>query len=96
MTDYYKTSADFHDAVDRYEAQERAEQAEREYREAEKREADKRETDEDEKCECLQYAGDAIACLIHGLLFRDDDPDGSDTSMATQLDDAGFGSGGVL
>ena len=44
-------------------------------------------------CICLQYIGDNGDCPVHGKGFE---AEGSDTSMAAQLSDAGFGSLGVM
>jgi hypothetical protein len=40
-------------------------------------------------CTCLEYAGDSYDCPTHGAV------EGSNTSMSAQLNDAGYGSGGV-
>ena len=45
---------------------------------------------EPEQCVCLEYAGDDPKCPVHG------EQEGSDTSMMTQLQDAGYGSQGVF
>lgn len=56
MNTYYKTSTEYHDALDRREAQERAEQAERELNDA--------------KCVCLEVIGDNGTCPVHGPGFE--------------------------
>ena len=43
-----------------------------------------------EQCVCLEYAGDDPKCPVHG------EQEGSDTSMMTQLQDAGYGCGGIF
>lgn len=74
---YYKTSADYHDALDRMEARERAERA---------------EAEQHEQCRCLEYAGDDPKCPVHGWM---NEQEGSDTSTSAQLNDAGYGCGGI-
>jgi len=56
MKTYYKTSTEYHDALDRREAQERAEQAERELN--------------DVRCVCLEVIGDNGDCPVHGKGFE--------------------------
>ena len=43
-----------------------------------------------EQCRCLEYAGDDPKCPVHG------EQEGSDTSMSAQLNDAGYGCGGLF
>ena len=43
-------------------------------------------------CVCLEYIGDNGYCPVHGQPISE--LDGSDTSMMTQLQDAGYGCGG--
>ena len=81
MNTYYKTSADYHDALDRMEARERAERADVELDE------------QPEQCRCLEYAGDDPKCPVHGWM---NEQEGSDTSMGAQLNDAGYGCGGIF
>ena len=45
---------------------------------------------EPEQCRCLEYAGDDPKCPVHG------EQEGSDTSMSAQLNDAGYGCGGLF
>lgn len=45
-------------------------------------------------CICLEVIGDNGFCPVHGFPV-DYVEEGSDNTMSTQLDDAGFGSGGV-
>ena len=69
MTNYYSNSADYHDAVDRYEAQERSERAIREYYEkaaAAKEEAGFDEEHKEAGCTCYEHAGDNPLCPVHG------------------------------
>ena len=73
---YYKTSADYHDALDRMEARERAERAEA-------------EIESKPICVCLEYIGDNGYCPVHGQPISE--LDGSDTSVKAQLNDSGFG-----
>lgn len=56
MTNYYATSADYHDALDRAEARERAERIDREMDEAKKSPV----------CACYEYQGDNPECPEHG------------------------------
>lgn len=46
--------------------------------------------DLDTECACFDFIGDNPDCKEHGNF------EGSDTSMMSQLQDAGFGSGGVM
>lgn len=46
-----------------------------------------------EQCVCLEYAGDDPKCPVHGWM---NEQDGSDTSTMTQLNDAGYGCGGIF
>lgn len=43
-------------------------------------------------CVCLEYAGDDPECPVHGWAKEQE---GSDTSTMTQLNDAGYGCGGI-
>ena len=45
-----------------------------------------------EQCRCLEYAGDDPKCPVHGWM---NEQEGSDTSTMTQLNDAGYGCGGI-
>jgi hypothetical protein len=51
--------------------------------------------DKKPQCCCYEYVGDNSGCPVHGT-HADEDEEGSDTSMASQLNDAGFGSGGAM
>lgn len=46
-----------------------------------------------EQCVCLEYAGDDPKCPVHGWM---NEQEGSDTSTMTQLNDAGYGCGGIF
>lgn len=84
MTNYYSNSIDYHNDLDRFEARMRAEQEEAEIEEADKKAA----------CVCLEYIGDNGFCPVHG--YPPLEPEGSDTSMSAQLNDAGYGCGGLF
>lgn len=45
-----------------------------------------------EQCCCEEYAGDIPNCPVHGWM---NEQDGSDTSTKAQLNDSGFGCGGI-
>ena len=49
----------YHDALDRFEAKQRAEQFEREQDEI-----------DESKCVCFEYMGDNPECPLHGNLFK--------------------------
>lgn len=72
----------YHDQLDAYEARVRAEQEETEIAEADKKVI----------CICLEYIGDNGYCPVHGY---PPEVDGSDTIMKAQLNDAGYGCGGI-
>ena len=82
----------YHDQLDAFEARVRAEQAETDYEESRRHFTvdDYPEGVLPEICICLEYIGDNGTCPIHG------EREGSDTSMAAQLNDAGFGTQGVF
>jgi hypothetical protein len=96
-------TAQYHDALDRYEARMRAEQADRElddvlaYEILQEQAERERDLDEQDKrqCCCFEFAGDNDICPIHGAAIIEE-PEGSDTSATAQLSEAGFGEGGVL
>ena len=46
-----------------------------------------------EQCVCLEYIGDNGYCPVHGQPIGEQE--GSDTSMMAQLQDAGYGCGGI-
>ena len=48
---------------------------------------------EPEQCRCIEYAGDDPECPVHGWA---NEQEGSDTSTMTQLNDAGYGCGGIF
>lgn len=83
MTNYYKNSIEYHDALDLLEARMKLEQEETDIHEAGKH----------PQCNCYEFVGDNSACPVHGTYTDEDE---SDTSMSAQLHNAGFGSGGVL
>jgi hypothetical protein len=58
MSNYYSNSADYHDAVDAFEARMRSEEADRE--------ESKRKQSKPVSCACFEYIGDNPECPIHG------------------------------
>jgi hypothetical protein len=90
MADYYKNSREYHDALDIFEARERARmEDEKAEAEADAKAKAKAEAERFPQCCFSEITCDNLNCSIHF-------PDGSDTSIAAQLHDAGFGSGGVM
>jgi hypothetical protein len=86
MKNYYSNSIEYHNDLDAFEARMKAEQEETDIHEEAKKLL----------CICLEFIGDNGYCPVHGKPFTDPFEEGSDTSMASQLNDAGYGSGGVL
>jgi hypothetical protein len=84
MTNYYSNSRDYHDDLDRFEALVRSEQ---------EPEINSIQSNQPQ-CVCYEFAGDNDNCPVHFSWTID--LDGSNTSMESQLNDAGFGSGGVV
>lgn len=50
--------------------------------------------DENPICVCLEYIGDNGYCPVHGQPLGE--LEGSDTSTMTQLQDSGYGCGGIF
>lgn len=67
MTNYYSNSVDYHDALDRFEAQERHEQAMRDF------DAKQAAAKEEAGCCCYEHIGDNPNCRIHGDEFTQAD-----------------------